>query len=83
MIACRRSSAPRKSRSPIAVTADDGSRACVLEEAGYIRIVKAFVGRKPQAKMTLTAKGAKAFRDHVDYLEKIISPGQKSRAQDN
>jgi len=46
----------------------------VLEEAGYIRIAKAFVGRKPQTKMTLTEKGQKAFKDYVAYLESILSP---------
>jgi len=45
-----------------------------LEEAGYIKVTKAFVGRKPQTTMNLAAKGAKAFREYVGYLEQIISP---------
>ena len=54
----------------------------VLEEAGYIRIEKTFVGRKPQTRMTLTARGEKAFKDYVGYLERMVSPGQKTRAKE-
>ena len=50
------------------------AHARVLEEAGYIRIDKTFVGRKPQTKMALTAKGEKAFKHYVDYLERMVSP---------
>jgi DNA-binding transcriptional ArsR family regulator len=49
----------------------------VLEDAGYIRIEKQFVARKPQTTMSLTAKGTKAFKDYVEYLEKIVSPRGK------
>jgi DNA-binding transcriptional ArsR family regulator len=49
----------------------------VLEEAGYIRIEKQFVGRKPQTTMSLTAKGSKAFKDYVAYLESIVAPKKK------
>lgn len=55
----------------------------VLEEAGYIRIAKTFVGRKPQTRMTLTAKGGKAFKDYVDYLERMVSPGKTGRTAEN
>ena len=54
----------------------------VLEEAGYIRIEKKFVARKPQTTMSLTPKGEKAFREYVDYLERITSAGQKPRAKE-
>jgi DNA-binding transcriptional ArsR family regulator len=46
----------------------------VLEEAGYIRIEKRFVGRKPQTTMSLTAKGTTAFKGYVAYLESIVAP---------
>ena len=46
----------------------------VLEEAGYIRIEKKFVARKPQTTMALTPKGAKAFKEYVEYLGSILSP---------
>ena len=49
----------------------------VLEEAGYLRIEKQFVGRKPQTTMSLTSKGSKAFKDYVAYLESIVAPNRK------
>jgi len=45
-----------------------------LEEAGYIKIKKRFVGRKPRTTMRLSAKGETAFRKYVDYLGRIVSP---------
>ncbi len=45
-----------------------------LEEAGYIKIEKQFVGRKPQTTMKLTPPGRKAFEEYVAYLERIIWP---------
>ena len=51
----------------------------VLEEAGYIRIEKQFVGRKPQSTMSLTARGSKAFADYVAYLESLVAPKKKAR----
>jgi DNA-binding transcriptional ArsR family regulator len=49
----------------------------VLEEAGYVRIEKRFVGRKPQTTLSLSEKGARAFKDYVAYLERIVSPHGK------
>jgi len=56
------------------------AHARVLEEAGYIRIVKTFAGRKPQTTMSLTAKGEKAFKEYVDYLERMVLPRKNARA---
>ena len=47
-----------------------------LEEAGYIKISKRFVGRKPRTSMKLTTKGERVFREYVTYLERIVSPGK-------
>ena len=55
----------------------------VLEEAGYIRIRKRFVGRKPQTRMALTAKGEKAFTGYVDYLERIVAPKKPGRTSEH
>ena len=49
----------------------------VLEEAGYVRIEKQFVGRKPQTTLSLSEKGSKAFKEYVAYLERIVSPRRK------
>ena len=43
-----------------------------LEEAGYIRIQKGFIGRKTNTTYMLTKVGDKAFRAHLDALEQII-----------
>jgi DNA-binding transcriptional ArsR family regulator len=50
----------------------------VLEEAGYIRIEKQFVGRKPRTTMSLTAKGTAAFKNYVAYLESIVTPKKRA-----
>jgi len=42
-----------------------------LEEAGYAKIKKEFVKRKPRTTAKLTAKGRKAFLAHVEQLERI------------
>jgi DNA-binding MarR family transcriptional regulator len=55
----------------------------VLEEAGYLRIEKRFVARKPQTRMTLTPKGEKAFKDYVAYLESMVSPKKTSRTSEH
>ena len=52
------------------------SHVAALEEAGYLKVIKKFVGRKPQTTYTLTAAGRKAFTDHIDALEKLIKNSQ-------
>jgi DNA-binding transcriptional ArsR family regulator len=54
------------------------THARVLEEAGYIKATKDFVGRKPRTTMKITAQGREAFRVYVEYLGQIISPRKKS-----
>lgn len=46
-----------------------------LEECGYIEVVKAFFGKKPHTTYRATAAGRKAFKDHLDALERIIKGG--------
>jgi DNA-binding PadR family transcriptional regulator len=43
-----------------------------LENQEYISVNKSFVGRKPMTTYTATAKGKKAFRDHLEFLENLI-----------
>ena len=43
-----------------------------LEESGYIKVLKGFVGRKTNTLYTATRVGEKAFQLHLDALEKII-----------
>lgn len=43
-----------------------------LEENKFIQIRKIFVGKKPQTSYAATAKGKKAFNDHLDALEALL-----------
>jgi DNA-binding MarR family transcriptional regulator len=43
-----------------------------LEEAGYIKINKVFVERKPRSYIAATAQGRKVFKEHVAALEAIL-----------
>jgi DNA-binding MarR family transcriptional regulator len=43
-----------------------------LERAGYIEILKDFVGKKSRTRIALTRKGRRAFQQHVDYLKSIL-----------
>jgi DNA-binding MarR family transcriptional regulator len=40
-----------------------------LEDAGYVRVDKDFVERKPRTTAVLTGAGRKAFLDHVKRLQ--------------
>lgn len=43
-----------------------------LEENGYIKVQKGFIGRKTNTTYSITKAGDKAFRTHLDALEEII-----------
>ena len=49
-----------------------GAHLAKLEQAGYVRIEKTFVGRKPRTFIGLTGKGRDAFCDHLNALQEII-----------
>lgn len=49
-----------------------GAHLLKLEEAGYVRVQKEFVERKPRTFIALTTKGRAAFEDHVKALRKIL-----------
>lgn len=44
----------------------------VLAEAGYLKIDKAFVERKPRTSLRLSAKGKDAFQRYVARLEELV-----------
>ena len=44
-----------------------------LEQENYIQIEKQFIGKKPNTRYIATQDGRKAFTDHIDALEKLIS----------
>ena len=43
-----------------------------LEENGYIKVQKGFIGRKTNTLYSITKSGEKAFKLHLDALEKMI-----------
>ncbi|MBP6686493.1 MAG: transcriptional regulator [Lacibacter sp.] len=43
-----------------------------LEESGYVKVNKGFVGRKTNTTYAVTKAGEKAFRSHLDALEQMI-----------
>ena len=47
-----------------------------LEEAGYVRIDKSFVDRKPRTNVHLTAKGRKAWTDYLNKLQGLLSAAE-------
>jgi DNA-binding MarR family transcriptional regulator len=49
------------------------SHAKALESEAYIIVEKQFIGRKPNTSYIATKEGKKAFQDHIDALEKLIS----------
>ena len=49
-----------------------GAHLAKLEEAGYVKVEKAFVDRKPRTFIRATGKGRDAFADHVAALKEIL-----------
>jgi DNA-binding MarR family transcriptional regulator len=43
-----------------------------LEENDYVKVQKGFIGRKTNTTYAVTKAGEKAFRQHLDALEKMI-----------
>lgn len=43
-----------------------------LEENGYVKVRKGFIGRKTNTTYSVTRAGDKAFKAHLDALEKMI-----------
>jgi DNA-binding MarR family transcriptional regulator len=49
-----------------------GAHLTKLENAGYIKIEKTFIARKPRTFINATGKGRDAFDEHIAALEAII-----------
>lgn len=49
------------------------SHARGLEELGYIRSEKKFIGRKPNTSYQATELGREAFRQHIQALEAFLN----------
>lgn len=48
------------------------SHLSTLEQAQYIRVQKAFIGKKTNTTYNITDLGRQAFKTHLDALEKMI-----------
>ncbi|KXO89683.1 ArsR family transcriptional regulator [Tsukamurella pulmonis] len=46
-------------------------QASQLETAGYVKITKGYVGKRPRTWLSLTAQGRRAFAAHLDALRAI------------
>ena len=54
-----------------------GAHLAKLEDAGYVKIDKTFVARKPRTFIGATGKGQDAFAQHIAALKQIIGGAQK------
>jgi DNA-binding MarR family transcriptional regulator len=54
-----------------------------LEAAGYIKVVKEFVARRPHTVLVLTDKGRAAFDEYRKNMKRFFDelPAQQARAQ--
>lgn len=43
-----------------------------LEKENYIVVQKSFIGRKPNTSYSATASGRKAFKKHIEAIEKLL-----------
>jgi DNA-binding HxlR family transcriptional regulator len=51
-----------------------GAQLLKLEEAGYVRVEKKFVLRKPQTLYRITEVGRQALTEYVQALKKLLGP---------
>ena len=49
-----------------------GAHILALEKAGYVRVDKSFVDRRPRTEVTATKAGRAAFSAHVAFLKSVI-----------
>jgi DNA-binding MarR family transcriptional regulator len=50
-----------------------GAHLAKLEEAGYLKVEKTFVSRKPRTYLSATNKGRLAFEEHVCALKALLN----------
>lgn len=48
------------------------SHITALEKLAYIKVEKKFIGKKPNTTYAVTTQGKKAFKEHINALEKLI-----------
>ena len=50
-----------------------GAHLITLENAGYLDVKKDFAGKKPRTRVAITARGRRAFEEHVTYLRDLLA----------
>lgn len=61
------------------VNATDGNLSAhltKLEEAGYVRIDKSFLDKKPRTNVHLTVKGRKAWIEYLNKIQALLSAAE-------
>lgn len=48
------------------------SHLSALEELKYVQVRKRFIGKRPNTSYKATVGGARAFREHIDAIERLI-----------
>jgi len=48
------------------------SHLAALEELKFVQVRKRFVGKRPNTSYKSSVAGARAFRDHLDAIERLI-----------
>ncbi|MBK8498188.1 MAG: transcriptional regulator [Flavobacteriales bacterium] len=48
------------------------SHLAALEELRYVQVRKRFVGRRPNTSYKASVAGARAFREHLDAIERLL-----------
>ena len=48
-----------------------------LEDAGYVKCTKSFVGRQPRTEFKLTASGRRALEGYLAQMESVIQSARK------
>jgi DNA-binding MarR family transcriptional regulator len=50
-----------------------------LEEAGYVRVEKVFVGKRPRTWLALTDEGRRAFQEYISVLRRLTEGSPRDR----
>jgi DNA-binding MarR family transcriptional regulator len=53
----------------------------MLEEAGYVKVDKGYVGKRPRTWLSLTPAGRRAMRQHLDALRAIAGDADGARGR--
>ncbi|MBB2913538.1 DNA-binding transcriptional ArsR family regulator [Streptosporangium becharense] len=56
--------------------------ASALEAAGYVEIRKGYVGKRPRTWLRLSARGRRAYLDHISALQAIVAQSGLSLASE-